>query len=209
MEKTILTKEELKIIELFHSDLFSEYTIREMAKKLGKKSYGWVFQAAKKLNNEGILKLNVKGKSNLCSVNLESLLVLDYFSILEKKKFTKSLPLKNITTLIDSVPVSYFTFIISGSYAEGKANKNSDLDVVVIVENQEDSKKVFSILRNKGELMIPPVHIFVFTKKEFLEMLLEKEENYGKLTFKKNIILFGAQNYYIIIKEAIKNGFKG
>ena len=48
--------------------------------------------------------------------------------------------------------------------------------------------------------MIPPAHIYVFTKNEFLEMLLNKEQNYAKLIFEKDFD-FGAENYYLIIKE--------
>jgi hypothetical protein len=83
------------------------------------------------------------------------------------------------------------------------------MDIVILVENKEDSKKVFTILKNEGELMVPPAHIYVFTKNEFLKMLLEKEKNYGKLIFEKRVIIFGAENYYLILREAIENGFKG
>ncbi len=206
--KTILTKEELKILELFKNNLFESYTIRGIMKKINKKSYNWVFRAVNKLNKKGIISIESKGGSNICSINLNAPLTLSYFSLLERLKIPKKLPLKNISELINSICVSYFTFIITGSYAEGKATKKSDLDIAVIVENKEDSKKVFTILKNKGELMIPPVHVYVFTKKEFLEMLLSKEKNYGKLIFEKNIIIFGVENYYLILKEAIENGFR-
>ena len=177
--------------------------------KINKKSYSWVFRAVNKLKKEGIINMQPKGGSHICSINLNNQLTLNYLSLLEKSNIPKKLPMKNILELIDSIPVSYFTFIISGSYAEGKATKKSDLDVAVLVENKEDSKKVFTLLKNKGELMIPPAHIYVFTKEEFLKMLLDKEQNYGKLVFRKRVLIFGTENYYLIIKEAIKNGFRG
>jgi hypothetical protein len=40
-------------------------------------------------------------------------------------------------------------------------------------------------------------------------MLLNKEANYGKEIANKNIILYGGENYFNIISEAIKNGFTG
>jgi len=167
------------------------------------------FRAVNKLNKEGIINIQTKGGSNICSINIGNQLTLNYLSLLERLNIPKKLPTKNILELISVIPISYFTFIITGSYAEGKATKKSDLDVVVLVENKEDSKKVFAILRNKGELMIPPAHIYVFSKDEFLKMLFDKEENYGKQIFKNNIIFFGAENYYLILKEAIENGFRG
>ncbi|KHO54317.1 MAG: Protein containing Nucleotidyltransferase protein [archaeon GW2011_AR19] len=209
IEKNMLTKEELKIIGLFRNNLFNEYTIREIMKKIRKKSYSWVFNAVNKLNNQGIINIKIKGKSSICSINLDNQWALIYLSILEKARITNKLPARNIFELMKSIPAVYFTFIVAGSYAEGKANKKSDVDVVILLENKEDSKKVFTILKNKGELMIPPAHIYVFTKEEFLKMLLEKEQNYGKQIFKNRIIIFGAENYYLILKEAIENGFKG
>lgn len=206
----MLTKEELKVLNLFRKDLFKEYTIREAMKKINKKSYSWTFKTIKKLNKLKIIDIKKKGYSNLCSINLNNNLPLIYLALLEEfNTNSKKLPKKNISELINSIPLSYFTFLITGSYASRKATKKSDLDIVVLVEDKINTKKILMILKNKGELMIPEVHAYVFTKSEFLQMLLSDEENYGKFIFKKKLICFGAENYYSIIKEAVKHGFKG
>lgn len=205
----MLTKEEIKIIELFRRDLFKSYTIREIMKNISKKSYNWVFKTVKKLNKMEIININKKGHSNICSINLNNNLTLTYFSILEEiNANSKKLPRKNISEIINSIPLSYFTFIVAGSYATGNITKKSDLDVVVLVEDRTNVKKILTILKNKGELMIPEVHPYIFTKSEFLQMLLSDEENYGKMIFKKKLLLFGAENYYLILKEAYKHGFR-
>lgn len=209
MESKILTKEELKIIKLFEKDIFKNYTILEIIRKIGKKSYTWVFKAVKKLEKLGIIKIEKKGHSNICSINLNNNLSLVYLELIEQEKINEKLPLKNITKLMQLVPVSYFTFIITGSYVKGLETKKSDLDIVLITENKDDVKKVFVVLKNEGELMIPPVHLYAFSKEEFFKMLLDKEENYGKEIFRNHIIFFGVENYYLIVKEAIENGFKG
>lgn len=205
----MLTKEEIKILQLFRENLSAQYTIREIMKKLHKNSYNWVFKAIQKLKGLGIINLQSKGKATLCSLNLDNVITLGYLSLLEKLSISNKLPVKNIYELINVIPLSYFTFIVTGSYAEGKATNRSDLDIVVIVESDGDTKKIFSILKNKGDLMIPKIHAYVFSKNEFLSMLLDKEENYGKFIFKNHITFFGAENYYHIIKEARDNGFKG
>ncbi len=204
-----LTREEMKIIGLFRTGLFNQYTIREIAKNINKKSYSWVFKAVGKLKELEIIKSETKGNSSICSINLESNLTLIYLSLLEQARISEKLPLKNIKILLESIPIKYYTFIITGSYAEGKQTGKSDFDIAVITENKEDVKKVFAVLKNKGELMIPKAHVFGFSREEFLKMLLEKEENYGKQIFRNNIVIFGAENYYLILKEAIENGFKG
>ncbi len=206
----ILTNEELKIVNLFRENLFREYTIREIMNAVHKNSYSWIFKTVKKLNKLGMINIKKKGNSNICSINLNNYSTITYLSLIEQINWKlKKLPQKNILELINSIPLSYFTFIITGSYASGKATKKSDLDIVVLTEDNIDTKKILTILKNKGELMIPEIHPYVFTKSEFMQMLLSDEENYGKMIFKNNLIIFGAENYYLIIKEAIRNGFKG
>lgn len=206
----MLTKEEIKIIELFRKNLPNDYTIREIMKKTSKKSYNWTFKTVKKLNKLGIINFKKNGHSNMSSLNLDNFLTLVYLSLLEEFNInSKKLPKKNISELINSIPLSYFTFMISGSYAAGKPEKKSDLDVIILIEEGINAKKILTVLKNKGELMIPEVHPYVFTKSEFLQMLLSDEENYGKQIYKNRIIAFGAENYYFILKQAIKNGFKG
>ena len=204
----MLTKEELKIVELFRKDLAREYTINEIMKELNKSSYNWVFKAVKKLNKLQIIRIKKKGSSNLCTINLDNLISLYYLSLLEGLEAnSKKIPKENVYELINSVPLSYFTFIITGSYAKGRQTGKSYLDVVVLIEDKNDADKILTILKNKGELMIPEIHPYVFTKSQFLQMLLTDEENYGKMIFKNRLIFLGAENYYLIIKEAIKNRF--
>jgi len=163
MEQKVLTKEELKIIRLFSDNPFETYTIREIVKKIGKKSYAWVFKAVKKIEKLGIIKIERKGHSNICSINLGESLTLVYLGLIEQEKISRKLPLKNLNKLISLIPLSFFTFIITGSYAGNKQGGKSDLDVVLITENKEDAKKAFAVLKNEGDLMIPKAHIYVFS----------------------------------------------
>ena len=41
------------------------------------------------------------------------------------------------------------------------------------------------------------------------EVLLDKEENYGKEIFKNKLLFRNSERYYELIKEAIENGFRG
>jgi len=208
----MLTQEELKIIALFQSDLFKEYNIREIMRKISKKSYNWTFNVVKKLERMNLIISEKRGKAWVCSLNLNTCLAIAYLSFLAEFRANLRLPKKiknNITIIISSIPLAYFSFIVTGSYAKGKATKHSDLDIVIIVEDKINSKEILTILKNKSEFMTPTVHPYVFTKSEFIKMLLSKEENYGKFIYRNNLIFFGAQNYYLILKGAIKNGFRG
>ena len=82
------------------------------------------------------------------------------------------------------------------------------MDVAIIIPASE-SKKSYEIALKEGELMIPEVHGFVFTQEEFYLMLINKEYNYGKEIARKHMIICGAESYYKILFEAMRNGFKG
>jgi hypothetical protein len=67
--------------------------------------------------------------------------------------------------------------------------------------------KVYAALRQKCEMNIPPVHLYVFKMQEFLQMLLSKEANYGKAIALDNLILYGGAGYFKVMAEAVQNGF--
>ena len=58
-------------------------------------------------------------------------------------------------------------------------------------------------------MMIPECHPYVFTQTEFYQMLVNKEQNYGKEIAKNNLIVTGGKEYYTILLEAIEHGFHG
>ncbi len=202
----MLTGHEIEIIDVFRKDLFRSYTIRELMKATGRKTYTWTFSSAKKLGKSGIMKMETKGNCRICSINLHSSLAIAYLSLLdETEAVSRKIP--HLDELIDEMPAPFFTFIVGGSYAEGIQTKKSDLDVCVIVNDAADTQKIQRMLENK--IMIPRLHPFVFRKSEFVKMLLSKEANYGRMLFRKRLIAFGAGNYYLMIREAVENGFRG
>lgn len=206
----MITKENAKIIRELSIRISESYPISELAKKTGKKSYSWTFNLIKKFQKEGIILIEKKGKMNLCRLNLENPMTLNYIAFAETFNFkNKKLPYREINKIFNLIPIPYFTFLITGGYAEGRQTRKSDLDVVIITDDKAKTKEILNILVRKGELMIPKIHPYIFKKSEFLEMLLNKESNYGKLIVGNRIIVFGAENYYLILKEAAENGFKG
>lgn len=202
----MLTKKELKIIDLFRSNVLASFTIREIMKKLDNNSYNWTHTAIKTLEKENIIILNKKGSSQLCTINLNEQKVISYLSLLEETNpLNKKIP--NIDKIINLTNLDTHILIIAGSYVNNTFTKDSDLDIVIIIDKKEEKKWVLNKLSNEGDLLIPKLHPYVFTKDEFLEMLKNKETNYGKEIVKKHLIIFGAELYFRILKEAIKYGY--
>jgi predicted nucleotidyltransferase len=207
MKDNILTEKELEIVGLFRKDPFKDYTIREVMKKIGTKSYNWTHTAIKKLQKQDIISLQKKGQSQLCSINMDSQKSIIYLTLSEELNALKQ-KIPNLHKVIKLMPLHFHILIITGSYANRTFTEKSDLDVVVVLDKKEEKKWVLNKLSSEGDLMIPQLHPYVFTKEEFLEMLTNKEANYGKEIEKKHLIVSGAESYYGILKEAIANGYR-
>ena len=206
----MLTKEH-QILEEFVKTPWKKFTFREIKKLSGKKSESYVYTSLKKFVKSNILKEERAGNVVLYSLNLSLHKTMAYTSfVLEYLSWNKKyIPYKDLEKIASKVPTKLFTFIITGSYANNTQKKTSDIDVVILCDDTFETKKVYAELKQDCELNIPFIHLYVFKNSEFLEMLLNKEANYGKEIVNKNLILFGAENYYKIMGDAIKNGFAG
>ena len=200
-----ITKNALKILELFRKELFLKISIREIMKKINSKSYQRVYEAVEDLAKKKVLISEKLGNTNLISLSFyrEAILLLGF---LDEKEATK---LPNYSKILDIKEISDYLIIVTGSYAKGNPNKKSDMDLVIIVPDKENIVSVQKLVENQTMLFVPPIHLYVFKKKDFIEMLKSKEENYGKEIVKNRVIFKNAQMFYELVKEAIENGYKG
>jgi len=199
-----INKNEVKIVELFRKELFLKASIRELMKKINSKSYQRVYEAVERLMEKKILLAKKIGNTKLISLNFshETILLLSFFDEKEGNR------IPNYLRILDIKEISDYLILVTGSYVSGKFNKKSDLDLVVIVPDKEDIVAIQKLIENKTLLFVPSVHLYVFRKKDFMEMLKNKEQNYGKEIVKNKIILKNAQIFYELIKEAVENGYK-
>ena len=196
----ILKKNEVKILELYRKNLFLKASIRTLMQLTNSKSYQRIHEATNNLLKNNILKKEDLGNTNLITINLERNTIL-LLSLLEEKD-AKKIPNKEILETI-----KYLT-LITGSYAKKTNTKQSDLDVVVITNNEENIVRTQKLIENQTMLLTPKTHIHVIKKSDFMEMLEEPGQNFGKETVKNKIIIKNAETYYELIKKAVENGYK-
>ncbi|MCD6557604.1 MAG: nucleotidyltransferase domain-containing protein [Candidatus Aenigmarchaeota archaeon] len=201
---------EWTILEVFSRKPWEGLTFGQVKERSKNKSDNYVFSTLKKYVRLGVLKEKKYGNVIVYSLahNEISVRIMSFVSEYKTQKM-EYLPHKNIEKLMRGIPTSFFTFIITGSYAEKKQTKKSDLDVVLICDNGSNIKKILLSLKDEGELMIPRAHPYVFTEGQFFQMLVNSEENYGKEIARKHLIVSGAESFYRILFRAIDNGFKG
>lgn len=206
----MLTKES-EILFLFAKEPWKKYNFTNLRKISGKKSRSYLASVLGKLVKDKILKKESFAHLPVYSLNIGSTkarlfagFVLEYYGWNKKH-----IPYDDLQRMMDKIPNNDYVFIIAGSYAKEKQTEESDIDVVILIDDYADPKRVYAELSYYCEMNIPPIHLYVFRHKEFMEMLLNKQANYGKEIAKNNLILAGGQVYVKLIKEAMRNGYSG
>ena len=201
---TIISKNQIELLNLFRKNIFLSETIRKISIIL-KKDYPATYNTLMELEKKDIVKIKKVGNSKICEIKFtpEAISILSFLD--EQEFLSKNIP--NIKKILDFKEFLDDVLLVTGSYAKGKQTKNSDIDLVVISKDSVIKKQ--KLLENLTTLLIPKIHPVVVSYKDFIGMLLDKEENYGKEIFKNKLLFRNSERYYELIKEAIENGFRG
>ncbi|MEK6926983.1 MAG: nucleotidyltransferase domain-containing protein [Nanoarchaeota archaeon] len=208
-----LLNEEHKISTSFLQKPWKKLTYSEIQKISGKKSKSYIYRALNHLTNEKIIQTERVGKSILYELTISGLQTQSYLGNLSEYLAWQSshIPQDIINKLAEKIGkiTSFFILIVTGSYANKTQTKKSDLDIAIICDDKVNPQSIMAEIKLESNLSIPQVHPYIFTRKQFTEMLTNKEFNYGKEIAKNNIIFFGGSIYFNILNEAIEHGFKG
>ncbi|MEK6830686.1 MAG: nucleotidyltransferase domain-containing protein [Nanoarchaeota archaeon] len=141
------------------------------------------------------------GNTNLIKIRLvpnQEILSIENKRTAQFLKANKQLKL--VKKDIENVNYPFLVVLVFGSYVKKTQTKKSDIDLCIISDNIEESKRLIS----KLELLPIKLEIHTFATKEFESMLKTKEDNVGKEIVKNNIILYGTENYYNLISKWMK-----
>ena len=206
-----MLKKEHEILKPFAEKPWQKLTFKQIGVASKKKSKSYIFKTLKNFVKEGIIKKEKVGNVLLYSMNFSSMKALSCLGfVAEYAAFgRKSIPAKDLEKIASKIPTNFCILIVTGSYAKGEQKASSDLDLVILCEDSLDPNQIYSELRYDCEMNIPKIHLYVFTTGQFLKMLLDKKQNYGKEIAGSALIFSGAKEYLNIMKEAVKNGFNG
>ncbi|MDD3175992.1 MAG: nucleotidyltransferase domain-containing protein [Candidatus Nanoarchaeia archaeon] len=200
----MLTNETLKLLLYWENNLFAEACLQELMKSQNKSSKAWIFNALNSLIKNNLIVKSKKSNLNLYSLNLNNSLSYKSLNFLKTGNFPE---IGTVNILIRTIPFTNYCLIVFGSCAKHKQKKDSDLDVCLITETKEDYKKIKPYVEElKLEINLDVNYV---TKKEFVEMLTNEEENLGKQIEKnEKLIFFNEDIYYQMLIEAHKHGYK-
>jgi predicted nucleotidyltransferase len=206
-----MLRKEADIMYFFACEPWKRYTFTELKVVSKKKSKSYLAMTIKSFLKRGILRQDFVGRLPVYSLNTGSAKARAFAGfVLENSAWGKKhMPYQDLEKLMRQVPVQNYAFIITGSYARGRQTEKSDVDAVILVDDAVEPKRVYAELSHACEMSIPHVHLYVFRNKEFMDMLLNREANYGKEIALNNMILYGGQVYLQLVAEAMRHGFTG
>lgn len=205
----MITKKQLKILNIFQRNSFREYSFKEIKELSREKSNSIIQNAAKAFLSEGLIVERRIGTSKLYAINHKNNKVYAYFEIFNKENLPKQI-LNSIRELEETLDkhTLFYSIVIFGSYAAGEQKKDSDLDVAVFIEQEDKRKIIESVFKSMDIKSLIKIHGYVITKNEFLEMLRVDYENLGKEIMRKHLIIHNPDIFYSLANEGIKHGFK-
>ena len=183
-----------------------EISILQLSKEV-KYHYANVYKTIKSLKNKDLVKLKTVGKASICSLNKKSSKLPVYLAFVAELKsqnilFKKFPFLKRLIEEIKNItPVACIGMF--GSYVDKSANKESDIDIFILVEKNKIKNfknfipKYFPEFENKVDLNI-------ISFKEFIDSLKNKQFTVSKEVMKNKLIINGAETYYNILQEVQK-----
>ncbi len=186
-----------KIVKYLGKHLKREFTMHELS-KLVSIPYASFHRTIQRMKD--ILIVEEIGRAKTVQLNLRNNTIKAYLTIAaeeEKKEFIKKQPIiQKITNELDTKNI----VVLFGSYAKRKETERSDIDILIV---NKDGKKEISF--SKYELLfkkkINPIFI---TKREFKNMLKDKEENVGKQVLKDHIILNNPEEFWGCVLDAFR-----
>ena len=205
----MLTKKQLKILNIFQNNNFKELTWKQVKELSKEKSSSVIQDAIKAFLTEELITEEKIGTSKLYAVNHKNNKVYTYFETYNKESLPKQV-LRSIKELEDSLDkhTPFYSIVIFGSYAAGEQKKDSDLDLAIFIEQEDKRKIVEAVFKSMETKSFIKIDGHVITKDEFLEMLKVDYENLGKEIARKHLIIHNPVIFYSLIKEGVKHGFK-
>lgn len=186
--KIISSQTGAAILNLFFDDPQREYYLRQIEKITGY-SVGNIRREIIKLESEGLFLTRPIGKIKLYRLNTDYPLYEEIKNIVRKTIGIEG-ALKNLLSKCRNVDFAF----IYGSLAEGKEKTSSDVDIVVIGDvNTREIKSLFFDYQSK---ISREVNSIVYSRKEFLNKLKEKNHFVFAIVKQKKIFIRGDEDEF-------------
>ncbi|MDO8660424.1 MAG: nucleotidyltransferase domain-containing protein [Candidatus Woesearchaeota archaeon] len=196
----LFTKTQLKIMQVVCGKITVKHSIRQLANQL-KIGYGITHTAVQRLLQ---CQLLTKDEHGLISLNYkEHSQELAYIESLRAEEFKRKY--SDIALFTDKViaqTLGFFILLAFGSYAKGAQKKDSDIDILMIIEQAKDAEAKERFLSNLADTYLKKAECRVIGLESVREMLTKRDRlNAMNETLNSHVLLFGSEAYYKLLQE--------
>lgn len=170
-----LTRSEQIILKFFAAHSGATLYESEIAKSI-KISVGSANQSLKELSKKEMVSLEKRGNMNFYSLNLDNPLVRQF-------KITQTIG--ELNGLINKLKPLTKHIILFGSCAEGIDTENSDIDMAIVSQEEQEARRLIKQQKTTRE-----IQSLIFNSKDFLTLQEKDKPLYERI--QKGIILWKA-----------------
>ncbi len=187
----------LKVLKLFADNKSGKFSIKKASERL-KMNYRIVHEEIIELEKEGLISITKFGNSRICEFRYQFCGKAIEIEEIKKNELLENKDIKLIHKRLREIKRPFYILMVFGSYANKTHTKHSDIDLCLITNDKEISRKT------KDILSITPIniHFLEFTSEQFASMLKTNEANVGNEIVKNNIILYGIESFYDVVNNA-------
>ena len=190
-----MVNETREILKLLIESREETLSIRKIS-LIRKINYKSAYNSIRFLEKEGIVKLKRAGNTLICSFNNNFNDLVFKAEYLRRKDLFKKKDFLVIYGSLSRLKLQ-FILLLFGSHVKGTTTKHSDIDFLLI-SDEENFKKV----EDKVSIFPQKIHLTPVSYESFIHMARSKEFTVVSEAIKKNIILFGVEDYYRLLKNA-------
>ncbi len=158
--------------------------------------YATFYRLINRLRDSELLSFNKVGRAEVVSLNVENDIIVNYLAVssdIERIKYLEEVKL--ISKIYESIVNCRDIVVLFGSYASKKFKKKSDVDILIINGDGKNSVSFY-----KYELLFDiKINPICVSRKEFVIMLKDNEENLGKQVLKNNIVLNKPNDFWRLV----------
>lgn len=180
------TKNQTLILKIFFEDPNKSYYLRELGRMI-KKQPGVFQRDINKLVENGILISEYRAKSRFFKLNKKHPLYNELKGIFFKTVGAEG-RLREILKNIKNIKIAF----IFGSYAKGKEDSFSDIDLMIIGKPDED-KLISEIIKVEKELN-REINYHIFSPTDWKKKLKERDSFLENILSQPKIFLIGNKN---------------
>ncbi len=203
----MLTENQLKILDVFLTNIYREMPLPEIKSKAKAKSNSYINFTIESMKKENLVTARKIGKTWVLKLNLGNDRLYDYISIINSKKMTERAhyAISVLESEIEKV-TPFFSIAVFGSYASGENKKDSDLDIAIFTDFDKEKVQQAVYSTKYGFTLEMDAHII--NAKDFTDMIRIEEENLGKEIARNHLAVTNPKIFYSLLRKAVETNFK-